>query len=148
MATYDPRTMTVKDTPLIFADGATCPGAIACAGNTSVTSTNVIDLNAVTFLPNIIPRVVVAFPKGLGSIKSGSTLAIRVNDCATSGGTFVVKFQRPINNEAVASGATYVVGLGKTRQFLNLTLYLSNSASTDDLSGYTYTAWIDPFVSG
>lgn len=146
MASYDPRGFSVIDDLLLLASAATAPGAIASAGNTSVTSTNVVDLTSTTFRPNNIPRVVVRFPKGL-ALTSLETLEVRIQDCATSGGTYVTIAEDKLNNESVSSDGSTEIGVAKSRRYVRAQLYLSNTAGTSDLSSYTYTAFIAPLVS-
>lgn len=146
MATFDPRKRTVQDINLQLASAATCPAAIASAGNTSVTSTNKVDLRATTFIPNVPPRVNIEFPKGL-ALTSNETLEIRIQDCATSGGTYATILIDQLTNEALSSEAVVSLALAEARRYVHVILYLSNTAGTSDLSSYTYTAWIDPLVA-
>ena len=147
MATYDGRLKTgIIDTNLRFADGATCPGAIASAGSTSVTSTNLVDMQATNFRPNYPPKINIVFPASL-PLTSAETVEVRIQDSATSGGTYTTRWMQDLNNETISSGDALSVGISNSLRYLRVQLYLSNTAGTSDLSSYTYTAYIDPLVT-
>ena len=146
MATHDPRGKVIIDANLTLTDVGTAPGAIASAGNTAVTSTNKVDLRTTTFWPTIMPRVIVRFPKGV-ALTSLETLYVRVRDCATSGGTYVRVAEQVLTNESLSSDGVVEIGIAKTMRYIEVYLYLENTASTSDLSSYTYPAWISPHIS-